>query len=440
MVPAITPAVLAEVAVQPLVELEIGGVATLVVLAPQILGVGREALVEPALAPVATGDQVAEPLVGQLVGDQRVDVVVDRGPGVEQDGVGQGRRAGVLHAAEDEVGGEDLGVARIRIGDAELPREQLEHLRGPAQGALGLGLAAGRDVVGDRQVAPAILDGDQGARDQGDQVAGVGHVEPPMRGAARADHPIADQDAVGQRGPRRRHGGDHLAGRLLVGAVDAREPVARVLVLALGPRHRRLVGIAGIGRGEVQPAARLGRVVDRELGPGAGGQRGLRRDPQPTAVARPPRRGAVDADRGDGQLDGVEGELGDRRGEGADRDRGGPGHRRGRRIEGQRDPVVLDVEGPVGGVARPGAGQRKLAAHAPTVARRRGGRQAGAAPVTAAARRGSAGTAAPSPTPWPRPAPAAAGTGARRAIAGAGRRRRRRRRGPRGTGCWPGSR
>jgi hypothetical protein len=119
--PAITPAVLAEVAVQPLIELEIGGVATLVVLAPQILGVGREALVEPALAPVATGDQIAEPLVGQLVGDQRVDVVVDRGPGVEQDGVGQGRRAGVLHAAEDEVGGEDLGVARIRIGDAELP-------------------------------------------------------------------------------------------------------------------------------------------------------------------------------------------------------------------------------------------------------------------------------------------------------------------------------
>ena len=81
---AIAAGVLAEVALRPLVELEVGGVAALVMLAPDVLGVGREALVEPALAPVAARDQIAEPLVRELVRDQRVDVVVDRGALVEQ--------------------------------------------------------------------------------------------------------------------------------------------------------------------------------------------------------------------------------------------------------------------------------------------------------------------------------------------------------------------
>src|SRR5512139_557044 len=64
---AIAARVLAEVRLLPVLELEVGGVAALVVLAPEVLGVRREALVQPALAPVAAGDEIAEPLVRELV-------------------------------------------------------------------------------------------------------------------------------------------------------------------------------------------------------------------------------------------------------------------------------------------------------------------------------------------------------------------------------------
>jgi len=47
-------------------------------LAPDVLEVGREALVEPALGPLAAGHEVAPPLVRQLVRDEAVDVVVER--------------------------------------------------------------------------------------------------------------------------------------------------------------------------------------------------------------------------------------------------------------------------------------------------------------------------------------------------------------------------
>ena len=64
---AVAVRVLAEVRLRPLLELEVGGIAALVVLAPDVLAVRREALVEPALAPVAARDEIAEPLVRELV-------------------------------------------------------------------------------------------------------------------------------------------------------------------------------------------------------------------------------------------------------------------------------------------------------------------------------------------------------------------------------------
>src|SRR2546423_9360867 len=73
---AVAPAVLSEVQIGPLLDLEIRGVAALEMLAPDVFGVGREAFIEPAFAPVATRDEIAEPLVRELVADQRVDVVV----------------------------------------------------------------------------------------------------------------------------------------------------------------------------------------------------------------------------------------------------------------------------------------------------------------------------------------------------------------------------
>ena len=104
---------LVEVAVGVDEQLEVGLVAPLGVLAPDVLEVGGEAFVEPGLGPLAAGQQIAPPLVRQLVRDQRLDVVIERGALVEQREVGQRRRGGVLHAAEDELGHGDLAVARM---------------------------------------------------------------------------------------------------------------------------------------------------------------------------------------------------------------------------------------------------------------------------------------------------------------------------------------
>ena len=56
--------------------------AEALVLAPQPLGVGREALVEPDVLPAADREAVAEPLVGELVHDDAVavDAVARRSP------------------------------------------------------------------------------------------------------------------------------------------------------------------------------------------------------------------------------------------------------------------------------------------------------------------------------------------------------------------------
>ncbi len=299
---AIAAGVLAEVRVRPLLELEVGGVATLVVLAPDVLGVGREALVEPALAPVAARHEITEPLVRELVTDERVDVVVDRGAIVEQHGVGERRGARVLHPAEDEVGDEHLRVARIRIGDAELLREQLEHLRRARERALGRLLLAALDVEHDRRIAPLRLDHREVADGERDEVAAVRDVELPVQRALRAGSLVGDQRAVRQREHRRGDGDLDLARGLLVRCVEAREPVARVFVLALCPRLRRLRRIASVGPHEVQAATRRALVIDRDdkLGTGGGGRGEL--DAQLLAVMTVRRRLAADGDLVDRQL------------------------------------------------------------------------------------------------------------------------------------------
>jgi hypothetical protein len=100
----------------------------------------------------------------------------------------------------------------------------------------------------------------------------VGHVLPPAksptpgparRAAAIAGRLDAYQQPVGDHGERLGHGDDDLAGGLLVGEVVAGEPVAGVLVLALGPGLERPVGVGLVGGDEVEaPPGVAALVVD----------------------------------------------------------------------------------------------------------------------------------------------------------------------------------
>ena len=171
-------------------QLEVRLVASLGVLAPDVLEVRREALVQPRLGPLAARQQVAPPLVRQLVRHQPLDVVIDRGALVEQDQLGQRRRGGVLHAAEDELGDGDLAVARVGVGDADALREEVDHLGRAPEAAARVGLASRRNEVEDVDAGARCAVGDlhERAGHQRHQVGGLGELERvvPAHAARRA--------------------------------------------------------------------------------------------------------------------------------------------------------------------------------------------------------------------------------------------------------------
>jgi len=105
------------VAGREVVEEDLGGVSALV-LAPQPLAVGREALVEPDVLPAVEGHQVAEPLVRQLVHEDRLRVDGIDLRLVDQEARMQRQRLRLERVAEQLVGGEDAVVLeRVPAGE-----------------------------------------------------------------------------------------------------------------------------------------------------------------------------------------------------------------------------------------------------------------------------------------------------------------------------------
>ena len=214
---------------------------------------GGEALVQPDVVPPLHRDQIAEPLVGDLVRQDLGDVGAgcDRGFGVgEQQRLAIENRRGVLHRARREVGHSDdvellegifLGVVAVVVLDdlfGGLERESGQPLlvRGRAD--------ADRNVVGRPFVALEVTDG------EGDEIRG--HLRRSREGdgvlarwaglvghhCAVRDRMIAGVDDCRQRERR-------LERRL----VERREHAPRVGRLELGDRVAAVVGLT-----QIQPA------------------------------------------------------------------------------------------------------------------------------------------------------------------------------------------
>jgi hypothetical protein len=297
-------------------------------------------------------------------------------------------RGRVLHPAEDEVGDEDLGVAIVGVGDAEPAGERLEHRRGARQRPLGVGLAAGRAVVDDLGAGDrAAGDLAQLAGRERHEVAGVRHVELPVQRAALALAGVADQAAVRQREEVGRDRDDQLGRRLLVRRVEAGEPAAGVLVLALAPDLEGLVGVGGLGPDEVEAAARGRGVDDRELDQLARAQPGDL-DVEVAAVGAPRRRPAVAADLGDLELDRVEPQPAIAVDQRRERERRAAGDPAGGDVDVELEPVVAGGGDPIGRVLGARAGQGEVT-HPATVAPRprRGAAGAGGSADRARGRR-----------------------------------------------------
>ena len=218
----------------------------------------------------------------QFVRDQRIALEVEMRARVVQRAVGLRRRRRVFHPAENKIADRDLRILGVRIGHADHALEKLDHLRRVAKRAARIVLAAGRNVVGDGSVAGALFDHRELTGRQRDQIRRVRHVMTPVKGAGLRGgiRGRADEAAVGNRGEFFGHGRDDFAGGPIVGVVVAGKPVARVLVFALRPRLPRLVRIAVVGADKIKSAARLTRVVDRDLDFLAGAERARQRNPQ----------------------------------------------------------------------------------------------------------------------------------------------------------------
>ncbi|GJC83687.1 hypothetical protein ColLi_06525 [Colletotrichum liriopes] len=238
---------------------------------------GGEALVEPELVPPVHGDEVAEPLVSQLVGDDVGDAVAVPRLGrllVEEDGGGAvGDETPVLHGAVGElVDSEQVGLGE-GVLDAEDVGEEVNDAGRVPQGPAALLLEAAGGVDADGQLLAVVaalgelLDVLEVADGPGEEVgahlgAGLeGDELPAVLGLLGVlDGHVAEGDLVV---------GDlnlKVEGGLEVGLVEAGEGAAGVAGLELGAEHvvplvvagHRLGGLDG---GLVLAAVEAGHLV-----------------------------------------------------------------------------------------------------------------------------------------------------------------------------------
>lgn len=209
---------------------------------------GSEAFVEPQLIPPVHGDQVAEPLVSKLVGDNVGDGVLEssiRSLLVKEDlSSTVGNETPVLHGAVSElVDGEQVRLGK-RVVNVENLREKVDDLRGVLQSPATLLLETTGGVDTDGNLLSVVLAVGQllnvlkvtdspgqkvaahdGRRLEGNQLPAL------LGGLGVLDGHVAQGDLVG---------GDlnlQVVGGLEVGLVEAGESSAGIAGLELGAEH-----------------------------------------------------------------------------------------------------------------------------------------------------------------------------------------------------------
>src|SRR5262249_27264984 len=116
-------------------------------LDPDALEKSREALVEPPMRPVATGQKIPEPLMRELMRDQRIAREIRMRARVVQGEIGLRRVGSVFHSPEDVILDGDLAALLVRVLEADLLLVGLDHLRGIAERALSVLFAPRGDEI-----------------------------------------------------------------------------------------------------------------------------------------------------------------------------------------------------------------------------------------------------------------------------------------------------
>ena len=167
----------------------------------EVLG---ERLVEPQVVPPRGRDEVAEPLVGHLVGQRARagDPQPAGDPAGEDERVAEGDATGVLHRPCVELRDERLVVVAERVADAEEPVQLVEALPGQREQLVGVLVEVGRDArscaQAERDAVVLVADEVVGAGDDGDEVGreGLALLELPDPGLDLLAGCVADDDPV----------------------------------------------------------------------------------------------------------------------------------------------------------------------------------------------------------------------------------------------------
>ena len=204
-----------------------------------------EGLVQPDVVPPLEGDEVAEPHVGHLVGDDHAaGLALGVGDGgAEDEVVAEGDQAGVLHRARVELGDECLvvGVERIRLLEDLVVA--VEAAAGGGQQLALVGVQVGRQraaaVQAEGQAGVLAAYGVPGAGGDGEQVGADrrGRRDPPAAFPSSVSvHALGD--AVAQDGPGWRRGDrdleDGFQVRLVEGGQHALDVVQEELCVDVG--------------------------------------------------------------------------------------------------------------------------------------------------------------------------------------------------------------
>ena len=276
------------------------------VLRPECPTVGREAFIDPDVRPALAGEEVARPLVRELMGDQALHVAVGDGHVVQnRRRVHRGGRR-VLHAAGAEVLDQDLVVAGPWIGHSEALLEDVDHLAGHA--------VSGHDLVGEPLGHPHLhRDAVVWNRDdvvladrQDHQVIHVRLVLEVVPDGAASVIGRGHEPAVAAHGEPRGHVHDQLGRKLLVGRVVAGKPVAVELRLAVRVDLGRVVRGLGERRREDHPCVGVAAaVLDHDLVGRRRRQRRVEAQREGLVVRVELDGGALQRDRIDVEPDGV---------------------------------------------------------------------------------------------------------------------------------------
>ncbi len=231
-----------------------------VVLVPELLKVGGEAFVQPAIWPVAAGHEVAEPLVGQLMRNHWHQVEVEGSAFIRQERKAMGSRGGMFHGTGINLD-DRLRILVVGIIDVRISSEEAHHLGGLAHVVACIVFTVGAHVVVDRFPIEGIFDDCEVADHQRNQVRGMWYVMAPVMGLCLAMIGHADQVAISDGQEMGRDRDNDLSGGAIIGSVMAGEPVAVVARLSKCPGLHRARWILWCRFDKVQAGARFRMVL-----------------------------------------------------------------------------------------------------------------------------------------------------------------------------------